>query len=151
MTDQRELFHANTLGIKNSIEDVIEDFELLEEWEERYAYIIDLGKQLPAFPEEEKREENYIHGCQSQVWFIYHHEADDNRLLLLIESDAMIVRGLAAIILVAFNGKTPKELLDTDIDAIFQRLDLLRHVSATRSNGLRPMVARIQGVAEALA
>lgn len=147
MTATEQQFHDNPLGKDVSLEDVLDAFEFLDDWEERYAYIIDLGKQLPAFPDDERVEENYVHGCQSQVWLIHHLDEDDGKLYLLIDSDAMIVRGLAAIILVALNGKAPRELLSTDIDELFERLDLFRHISPTRGNGLRAMVGKIRDIA----
>ena len=149
MTASKEQFLENPLGTKTTLEDVLDAFEFLDDWEERYAYIVDLGKQLPAFPDEARIEENYVHGCQSQVWLIHHYDEDSGRLYLLIDSDAMIVRGLAAIILVALNGKTPRDLLATDIDELFEQLDLFRHISPTRGNGLRAMVGKIRDIAAA--
>ena len=149
MTASKEQFLDNPLGVKTTLEDVLDAFEFLDDWEERYAYIVDLGKQLPAFPDDERTEENYVHGCQSQVWLVHHHDEDSGKLFLLIDSDAIIVRGLAAIILVAPNGKTPRELLATDIDELFEQLDLFRHISPTRGNGLRAMVGKIRDIAAA--
>ncbi|AHI31703.1 SufE family protein [Marinobacter sp.] len=140
-------FLNNPLGKDTTLEDVLDGFEFLDDWEERYAFIIDLGKQLPAFPDDERREENYVHGCQSQVWLIHHYDEQSGKLYLLIDSDAIIVRGLAAIILVALNGKSPRDLLATDIDELFEQLDLFRHISPTRGNGLRAMVGKIRDVA----
>jgi cysteine desulfuration protein SufE len=149
MTASKEQFLDNPLGVKTTLEDVLDAFEFLDDWEERYAFIVDLGKQLPAFPDDERTEENYVHGCQSQVWLVHHHDEDSGKLFLLIDSDAIIVRGLAAIILVALNGKTPRELLATDIDELFEQLDLFRHISPTRGNGLRAMVGKIRDIAAA--
>lgn len=149
MTASEQDFLNNPLGKDTTLDDVLDGFELLDDWEERYAFIIDLGKQLPAFPEEARVEENYVHGCQSQVWLIHHYDDSTGRLYLLIDSDAMIVRGLAAIILVALNGKTPRDLLATDIDELFEELDLFRHISPTRGNGLRAMVGKIRDIAAA--
>jgi cysteine desulfuration protein SufE len=147
MTASKQQFLDNPLGSETTLDDVLDAFELLDDWEERYAYIIDLGKQLPAFPDDERIEENYVHGCQSQVWLIDHFDEDSGRLYLLIDSDAMIVRGLAAIILVALNGKAPRDLLTTDVDELFEQLDLFRHISPTRGNGLRAMVGKIRDIA----
>lgn len=147
MTASKEQFLENPLGTRTTLEDVLDAFEFLDDWEERYAYIVDLGKQLPAFPGEARIEENYVHGCQSQVWLIHHYDEDSGKLFLLIDSDAIIVRGLAAIILVALNGKTPRDLLATDIDELFEQLDLFRHISPTRGNGLRAMVGKIRDIA----
>lgn len=149
MTASEQDFLNNPLGKDTTLDDVLDGFELLDDWEERYAFIIDLGKQLPAFPEDARVEENYVHGCQSQVWLIHHYDDTTGRLYLLIDSDAMIVRGLAAIILVALNGKTPRDLLATDIDELFEQLDLFRHISPTRGNGLRAMVGKIRDIAAA--
>lgn len=147
MTASEQEFINNPLGKDTTLEDVLDGFEFLDDWEERYAFIIDLGKQLPAFPDDERREENYVHGCQSQVWLIHHYDEQSGKLYLLIDSDAIIVRGLAAIILVALNGKSPRDLLATDIDELFEQLDLFRHISPTRGNGLRAMVGKIRDVA----
>lgn len=147
MTASEQEFINNPLGKDTTLEDVVDGFEFLDDWEERYAFIIDLGKQLPAFPDDERTEENYVHGCQSQVWLIHHYDEQSGKLYLLIDSDAIIVRGLAAIILVALNGKTPRDLLATDIDELFEQLDLFRHISPTRGNGLRAMVGKIRDVA----
>ncbi|WP_336365940.1 SufE family protein [Marinobacter sp. C2H3] len=149
MTATTDTFLNNPLGTSTTLEDVLDAFEFLDDWEERYAYIIDLGKQLPAFPDEARVEGNYVHGCQSQVWLIHQYDEASGRLYLLIDSDAMIVRGLAAIILVALNGRTPRDLLSTDIDELFERLDLFRHISPTRGNGLRAMVGKIRDIAAA--
>lgn len=149
MTASKQEFLDNPLGNTTTLTDVLDAFDFLDDWEERYAYIIDLGKQLPAFPDAERVETNYVHGCQSQVWLIHHYDEDSGKLFLLIDSDAIIVRGLAAIILVALNGKTPRELLATDIDELFEQLDLFRHISPTRGNGLRAMVGKIRDIAAA--
>ncbi len=149
MTATEQDFKNNPLGFETKLEDVTDAFEFLDDWEERYAYIIDLGKQLPSFPDDARVEENYVHGCQSQVWLIHYYDEDNGKLYLMIDSDAMIVRGLAAIILVALNGKTPRDLLTTDIDELFESLDLFRHISPTRGNGLRAMVGKIRDIAAA--
>ena len=142
-------FANNTLGTNITLEDVVDAFEILDDWEDRYAFIIDLGKQLPPFPDSERTEKNYVHGCQSQVWLIHQYDKESGKLLLLIDSDAIIVRGLAAIILLAFNKLTPTDLLATDIDKLFERLDLFRHISPTRGNGLRSMISKIRNIATA--
>lgn len=147
MNATAQQFLDNSLGTRTTIDDVIEDLEFLDDWEERYAYIIDLGKQLPAFPDDQRTEDNYVHGCQSQVWLIHHLDEASGKLFLLIDSDAMIVRGLAAIILVALNAREPRDLLTVDIDELFERLDLFRHISPTRGNGLRAMIAKIRDIA----
>ncbi|MDX1589577.1 MAG: SufE family protein [Oleiphilaceae bacterium] len=147
--ETRTLFKDNPLGTDTTIDEILDGFELLDDWEERYAYIIDLGKKLPPFPDDQRVEENYVHGCQSQVWLIHHRDPEDGRLYLLIDSDAMIVRGLAAIILTALNAREPSDLLKVDVDGLFRELDLMRHISPTRGNGLRAMVGKIQNIARA--
>ena len=139
----------NPFGRSISAEDIVDTLGFFDSWEDRYKYIIDLGKELPAMPDELKTEDRLIRGCQSQVWLIHLYDEDSGKLFLLIDSDAMIVRGLAAIILVALNGKTPRELLATDIDELFEQLDLFRHISPTRGNGLRAMVGKIRDIAAA--
>jgi cysteine desulfuration protein SufE len=147
MTASATDFTNNPLGTSTTMEDVFDAFEFLDDWEDRYAFIIDLGKQLPPFPESERNETNYVHGCQSQVWLIHYYDEASGKLFLLIDSDAIIVRGLAAIILVALNNHEPRELLAIDIDELFERLDLFRHISPTRGNGLRSMISKIRDIA----
>lgn len=139
------------LGEDVTAEAIHEDLEFLDDWEERYRYIIDLGKQLPAMPEDLRTEERFVRGCQSQVWLLTDYDEDQDRLYLAVESDAVIVRGLAAIILAALNRKTPSEVAAYDMDDFFQQLDLLRHLSPTRGNALLAMVGRIKQEAAALA
>ena len=134
-------------GIDISADDIAETLGFFDDWEERYRYIIDIGKQLPVMPEKERREELLVRGCQSQVWLKAREQG--GRLFFDVDSDAHIVRGLIAIVLSAYNGKRPAEILDYDIDAYFERLDLLRHLSPTRGNGLRAMVERIRDLARA--
>lgn len=146
MTENNE-FTSNELGTDVQIDDLMEAFEFLDDWEERYAYIIDLGRKLPPFPDSERKEENFVHGCQSQVWVTHHRDSDTGKLYFLIDSDAMIVKGLAAIVLVALNARAPEELLAVEVDEIFKEIDLFRHISPTRGNGLRNMVGKIQAIA----
>ena len=150
-TAQIDLFQSNPLGVENTVEEIKDNFEFLDDWEERYGYVIDLGKKIPSMPEEHKIKDNYIHGCQSQVWFIHCFDQTNNRLYILVDSDAMIVKGLAAVVMTAFNGKPPKEISAFDMEALFQDLDLLKHLSPTRGNGLRAMVQKIQSVASSIA
>ncbi len=148
-TSDRQILRDNPLGTSQTLEDIIDNFEFLDDWESRYGYIIDLGKLAPALPEAHRSEENRVLGCQSQVWFLAAPDSDDtsSRLLVLIDSDAMIVKGLAAIVMAALNGKPAEEVASYDMNALFSRLDLIRHLSPTRGNGLRAMVSRIQEAA----
>jgi len=129
----------------HSVEDIVETIGFFDDWEDRYRYIIDLGKELPAIPEAHKREELLVRGCQSQVWLDWRER--DGRVFFEVDSDALIVRGLIAIILAAFDGQTPRAILDFDIEGYLAKLDLLKHLSPTRGNGLRAMVQRIRDVA----
>jgi cysteine desulfuration protein SufE len=142
-----ETFKANPLGTTTTIEDVFDAFEFLDDWEERYGYIIDLGKSLPEFPESQRVEENYVHGCQSQVWLIHQYDSECGKLYLMIDSDAIIVKGLAAIVLATLNAKAPQDILSMDVEATFEKIDLMRHISPTRGNGLRAMLELIKQAA----
>ena len=123
--------------------EIVESFEFLDDWEDKYRFVIDLGKSLPRMPEALKTDTNLVRGCQSQVWLHVHLQADGT-LLLQLDSDAHIVRGLIAIVLAIYIGKPPAEILSINIDDIFTRLELVEHLSQTRGNGLRAMVAKIR-------
>lgn len=125
--------------------DIIETLGFFDSWEERYKYIIDLGKELEPLPEEHRTELNLVRGCQSQVWLV--HQLRDGKLFFQADSDAFIVRGLLGVVLAAYNDKTPQEVIDFDIDGYFDELNLIKHLSPTRGNGLRAMVQRIKGIA----
>jgi cysteine desulfuration protein SufE len=135
-----------------TIDDIVADFALLDDWEERYRYIIDLGRQLPPLPDNQRTEENRVRGCASQVWVATRPEvrAGGPVLHFLADSDALIVRGLVAITLALFDRKTPREILATDAEAVFNRLDLRAHLTAQRSNGLKALVDRIRADAAAV-
>lgn len=134
-------------GVDVSADDIIDSLGFFDNWEERYKYIIDLGKELPPMPESLRTDEFLVRGCQSQVWLV--DEWRDGKLFFLADSDAFIVKGLLGVVLAAFNGKTPGDILSFDIDAYFVRLDLLHHLSSTRGNGLKAMVKRIRDKAAA--
>jgi len=129
-------------GIDVSVDDIIDSLGFFDNWEERYKYIIDLGKELPDMNPALRTDEYLVRGCQSQVWLV--DEWRDGKLFFQADSDAFIVKGLLGVVLAAFNGKTPGEILAFDIDAYFAQLDLLQHLSSTRGNGLKAMVNRIQ-------
>ena len=135
----------NPFGHSISSDDIKDTLGFVDSWEERYKYIIDLGKDLPALPEDKRTEDRLVRGCQSQVWIDEQMEGD--RVQLAVDSDAFIVKGLLCVILAALNNKTPQEILDFDIEGYFEQLELMNHLSATRGNGLRAMVARIQDIA----
>lgn len=135
-------------GIDISADDIIDTLGFFDSWEDRYKYIIDLGKELPALDEAHRVEINQVKGCQSQVWLV--SELRDGKLYFAADSDAFIVKGLLGVVLAAYNGKTPAEILAVDIEAYFDALNLIQHLSATRGNGLRAMVKRIQDTAAAV-
>jgi len=134
-----------------TIDQIISDFALLDDWEERYRYIIDLGRQLPPLPDAERNEQNRVRGCASQVWLSTRRSMSGGQphLHFIGDSDALIVRGLVAIVLALFDDKTPREILATDAEVVFQRLDLRAHLTAQRSNGLKALVDRIKADAVA--
>lgn len=133
------------------IQEVRESFELLEDWEDRFQYVIDLGKRLPPLPPDEVSEANRVHGCQASVWLVMDASpAGDGRVHLRAVSDAHIVNGLIAIVLSLYNGKTPREVLETDAEAFFKELGLEEHLSPTRRNGLHAMLRRVGELARRL-
>ena len=136
-----------------TIDDIAADFELLGDWEERYRYIIELGRTLAPLPDAERTDANKVRGCASQVWLWTRTEMRDGQAVLRFggDSDALIVRGLVAIAITLFDNKTPEEVLATDAEATFERMDLRAHLTAQRSNGLRSLVDRIKREAAAVA
>lgn len=134
-------------GTDISSDDIIETLSFFDSWEDRYKYIIDLGRELPPLDDSQRTDENIVRGCQSQVWLT--SRAEGGRLYFDADSDAFIVKGLLAVVLAAYNGKTPEAILAFDIEDYFTRLNLLKHLSVTRGNGLRAMVKRIKDTAAA--
>ena len=116
---------------------------------DRYRYLIDLGKKLPPMDADHRVEDNLVRGCQSQVWLVRDEDEVPGRLAFRADSDAHIVRGLVAVLLILFNGRTPQEIVATDHGATFEALGLTRHLSQSRTNGLFSMVAKIKAMAEA--
>ncbi|HMN84962.1 MAG TPA: SufE family protein [Bauldia sp.] len=134
-----------------TIDEILENFALLDDWEDRYRYVIELGKALPALPDAEHTSENKVRGCASQVWVATRVEGSGPSARLFFEgdSDALIVRGLVAIVIALFSGRTAAEIAATDAEAVFSGLDLRAHLTAQRSNGLRALVDRIKADAAA--
>lgn len=126
-------------------QEVIDSLNFFDSWEDRYKYIIDLGKSLPTMAESLRTEERLVPGCQSQVWI----EANFNqeKFTFLVDSDALLVRGLLAVVMAAYNNKTAEEIIQFDISDYFQQLNLLKHLSPTRGNGLQAMVEKIRQLA----
>lgn len=137
-----------------AIETLVEDFEFLDNWEDRYRYVIELGRGLPPFADADKSDARKVQGCASQVWLKVEpavRSGDGARVLEITgDSDAHIVRGLIAILLAIYSGRTAAEILAADSGAIFSRIGLDDHLSPQRSNGLRSMVARIRDYASAM-
>ena len=138
-----------------AIDDIIGNFELLDDWEDRYRYLIELGRTLEPLAKEAYTEANKVRGCASQVWLDTKFAQDDKGQKLLIlhgDSDAHIVRGLIAILFAIYSGRHASEIIKTDAVNVFERLGLREHLTPQRSNGFRSMVDRIRADArEALA
>jgi len=127
-----------------SIEEILENFSFLEDWEDRYRYIIELGKTLEPLPEEQQNDANKVQGCVSQVWlWAQPEEGADPVMHLVGDSDAHIVRGLVAITLALYSDRKASDILKTDAFAVFSEIGLEDHLTPQRSNGLRSMIERI--------
>jgi cysteine desulfuration protein SufE len=138
-----------------TLDEIVENFELLDDWDDRYRYLIELGRELEPLPEAAHTDDNKVRGCASQVWVetsIRREGADGPRVFLRGDSDAHIVRGLIALVFALYSGQTASAILDTDAQPVFERLGLSQHLTPQRSNGVRAMVNRIKSDAqEALA
>jgi len=130
-------------------EEIAEAFELIDDWEERYRYVIELGRELPEFPDALRSDATKVEGCVSQVWL--RTDERDGRLHLAGDSDAMIVRGLVAILIAFYEGRAVDEVKALDIHGYLRRLQLEEHLTPQRSNGLFAMVKRIRDDAAQLA
>ena len=128
-----------------AFEEIVEDFEFLDDWEDRYRHVIDMGKAMPALETAFQVPATKVDGCASQVWLV--SNTDGDRLVFRGDSDAMIVRGLIAVMLALYNGLTRAEILAVDAHAELARLGLNEHLSAQRSNGVRAMIERIRQTA----
>ena len=134
------------------IDDIVDDFALLDEWDDRYRYVIELGRALPPLPEDAHTDANKVQGCASQVWLVSHITPDSPQGPVLTfegDSDAHIVRGLVAILIALYSGKGAREILATDALDLFDRIGLRENLTPQRSNGLRSMVERIRAEANA--
>lgn len=127
------------------IDEIVENFEVLEPGEERYRFLIDLGKELPGLDEAYKTDEHIVRGCLSRVWMTA--ERDGPRMHLMADSDAFIVRGLIAILLALYDGRTSEEIATLDPQETFRTIGLEQHLSLGRRNGLHAMVQRIRALA----
>lgn len=135
------------MTIDQTQDEIIDEFEGLSDWMDRYAYIIDLGNTLPEFPENEKTPQNIIEGCQSRVW-ITANMLPDGKIHFQADSDALIVKGIVALLLRVLNDRTPDEILSAKLYFI-DKIGLREHLSPTRSNGLVAMVKQINNYAKA--
>ncbi len=135
-----------------TIDRIMQNFDVLTDWEDRYRYIIELGRKLPPFDEKYKIDDNLVRGCVSQVWLVTDvRDGDPPVIEFRADSDAQIVKGLVAILLSLYSGKTAREILTADIRSIFEKLDLAKHLSINRANGFASMVKRIHELALATA
>jgi len=135
-----------------TIDEIVENFALLEEWDDRYRYVIELGRTLAPLPENEHIDANKVQGCASQVWLVTHVKPDGAAGPVLTfdgDSDAHIVRGLIAILFALYSGKAARDIIATDALALFDRIGLRENLTPQRSNGLRAMVERIRAEANA--
>ena len=130
-----------------AVDDLIEEFDELEDWDERYDLIIDLGRELPDFPAELQNEEHLVKGCMSLVWLVTEFADDNSSVSMQADSDSIIVKGLIVILLAHYSGKSAKEIVDSDAIPVFEKLGLNQHLSPQRRNGLYSMVKRLKQLA----
>ena len=131
--------------------ELAENFALFDEWDDRYSYLIDLGRKLPAFPKDLQTEANKVRGCMSQVWMVPGHPPNKpDTFAFAADSDAVIVKGLIAVLGILFSGQTPATIAAIDVDQAFRTLGLDQHISPSRRNGLVSMVEKIKSYAKAV-
>lgn len=135
----------------DAFDELVDNFDLFDDWEERYRYVIDLGKQMPAFPDALKTDETLVEGCVSRVWLDEKVTGTGPGAIVEFDgdSDAFIVKGLIAVLKTLFSGQSAEAILQTDVSRELARIDLSAHLSPQRSNGLNAMVERIRGFAAA--
>ncbi len=134
-----------------TIDELVENFQLFDDWEDRYAYLMDLGKKMPPMDEADQIEENRVKGCQATVWLKAEVEQTNPQIITFVaDSNSQIVKGLVTMLRMMFSGKTPHEILNIDEKTVFQQLGLDRHLSPTRSTGLNAMVTEIKALAKAV-
>ncbi len=129
-----------------TIEDILADFEAIDDWEERYTYLIEMGRDIPSFPEQGRIEENRIQGCQSRVWLIGGGSGEGFQFRA--DSDSLIVKGLIAVLMSLYLGKDEKQVLAIEEQKVFEQLGLDAHLSAGRKNGLRSLVLGLKRLAQ---
>lgn len=131
----------------HDLREIQESIQFLSNWEDKYSYILELGESLPNMAESERIPENLVEGCQSRVWLVTNYDTNENVLALRMDSDAHIVRGLIAILLLVYADHSPQEILSFGIKTFFDEIDLLKHLSPIRGNGLRALIQKIRSVA----
>lgn len=129
------------MSINDIQDEIIDEFSAMDDWMDRYSLLIDFGNELPALPEKDKTEQNLIEGCQSKVWFTAHLE--DGKIVYQGDSDAILVKGIVALLIKVLSGHTPKEILESDLYFV-ERINLKEHLSPTRSNGLVAMLKQMR-------
>jgi len=146
--DNKQMTTATTSTAEQAQQEIADEFAFFADWTERYQYLIDLGKQLPPFPEALKTEANRVLGCQSMVWMVPSGDAQEMRFIAT--SDSAIVSGLIALVLRVYSGRSAKDIVATE-PRFIEAIGLAKHLSPTRSNGLAAMLAKIKAYATALA
>jgi cysteine desulfuration protein SufE len=131
-------------------EELLEDFELLDDWEDRIKYVVELGRELTAFPDEHRLDSNLVQGCQSRVWLVatVARQQEETVVHFMADSDALVVKGLIAIIVMLLSGQTPDKIVSSNVRELFAQLDLAEHLIQSRSNGLNSMIERVESLAK---
>jgi cysteine desulfuration protein SufE len=135
---------AEQVTIEETEKEIVEEFSLFDSWDDKYEYIIDLGKKLPTLEEEHKKEENRVRGCQSTVWLVADYK--DGKILYKADSDAVIVKGLISMLIRVLSGHKPDEIIDAKLNFI-NEIGMTSHLAQTRSNGLLAMVKQMKNYA----
>ncbi|MCZ8182103.1 MAG: SufE family protein [Beijerinckiaceae bacterium] len=135
------------MNIPPALQTIRDDLAFLDDWDDRYRYLIDLGKTLPALPAEAYSDAFKVPGCASQVWLMMDRDAATGRLAIRGDSDALIVKGLVALVIAMFSNRLPDEITAMDAQAFFAAIGLREHLTSQRANGLASMVARIKAEA----
>ena len=131
-----------------TVEELLETFDDLSEWDERYDFIIDLGRELPALPADKQSDENIVDGCMSTVWMAAEIPSADQPVIIHADSDSLIVKGLIAVLLAFYHGKTARQIVDADVSDYLTSLGLNQHLSPQRRNGLFSMIKRLNALAQ---
>ena len=132
------------VSLKKAEDAIVEEFSMFDEWLDKYEYLIDLGKNLEAYPESSKTDDKLIKGCQSRVWLDY--TIKDGKLYFIADSDAIITKGIISLLIGVYSGRSPAEIASSDLSFI-EKIGLKENLSPTRANGLASMIARIKTVA----